>query len=382
MPKRRPQHQPQLITQLFAMLLLVVGVGVALYPFYSGALNTMLDRARVARVDRENQATAKQQRAALAKTNALLKNNGLHADADPFSGLSKKQKVNLHKDQIGSLTVPKLKLTVPVFKTLIDETLAIGAAVVPGTDMPIGGINTHTVIAGHRGLVDRRLFRDLNHLKRGNLFVFKVAGKHLAYRVFRIQVVKPSDTEILRHEPGQDLATLVTCTPYMINSHRLLVTGRRVPYTPAIAKAVAAAKRAEWRQQLAIFIASLVGLLALLGVLGRYWHALLLKRHRFDLSFVQVDGNGAAVAGSGYTLTNRRGQAVYRHGQPLMVTTDAVGQATITHLPGGRYRLQAADWSVSCGTKKLHQRTGSFYPTKAQATQVQWVHHDHWQIQR
>lgn len=236
MPKRRPQHQPQLITQLFAMLLLVVGVGVALYPFYSGALNTMLDRARVAQVDRENQATAKQQRAALAKTNAMLKKNGLHADADPFSGLSKKQKVNLHKDQIGSLTVPKLKLTVPVFKTLIDETLAIGAAVVPGTDMPIGGLNTHTVIAGHRGLVDRRLFRDLNHLKRGNLFVFKVAGRHLAYRVFRIQVVKPSDTEILRHEPGQDLATLVTCTPYMINSHRLLVTGRRVPYTPAVAR--------------------------------------------------------------------------------------------------------------------------------------------------
>lgn len=367
MAKRPRQH---VVTQAIAFVLLLAGFAVALYPFYSGALNTMLDRARVARVDRENSANAKKLQAQMAKTNAKLQKSGLHADADPFSGLTDKQKINLKKDQIGSVTIPKIKLTVPLFKTLAEETLQVGAAVVFGTSMPTGGVNTHTVIAGHRGLVDRRLFSDLNRVKRGNIFVLKVADQHLAYKVFRIQTVLPDNTSILKIEPGKDLATLLTCTPYMINSHRLLVTGQRVPYTKAIAKAVARSEAREKWQQALILIGCGLALLLLFGLIGCHIHALLLKRHVFDLWFTVVDANGDPVTGVTFDLRKPHGKALYRHGKRLTVTTDEQGHAQISHLAGAMYRLQHEHFHVACGVKQLKQQKMRFYPTKAQADQI------------
>lgn len=379
MPKRQPRARQHLVTQAIAFILLVIGVAVALYPFYSGALNTLLDRARVARVDKANQALSAKQQAAMAKANAKLAKDGLHPDADPFTGLDEKSKLSLKRDQIGSVTVPKIKLTVPLFKTLAEQTLAIGVAVVPGTSYPTGGVNTHTVIAGHRGLVDRRLFSDLNRVKKGNLFVLKVGKRHLAYRVFRIQVVLPDDTEVLKIEAGRDLAILLTCTPYMINSHRLLLTGKRVPYTPAVAKQVAAAKREETGQQLAILIGSIAALLALLAMIGKHVHTLLLRRHLFDLWFTVVDANGAPVSGVTFMVRRKHGKALYRHQQRLAATSDDAGQVMVPRLPGGIYRLDGAGWQIFAGTNKLAQQKMVLYPTKAQRRDI--THADAgWQV--
>ncbi|MFD1393946.1 class C sortase [Lacticaseibacillus jixianensis] len=384
MAKKSAHPRRYLVTQIIAFILLLIGAAVALYPFYVGPLNDMMDRARVARVEQANAQNAAAQEAAMAKENAKLRRQGLNANADPFAGLTNDAKLNLKRNMLGTVTVPSIKLTVPLFKTLSEETLATGAAVVPGTSMPTGGANTHTVIAGHRGLVDRRLFTDLNKVKKGNIFVLKVFNHHLAYKVFRIQVVKPDNTGVLQIEPGRDLATLLTCTPYMINSHRLLLTGKRVPYTPQIARAVKRSQQNENWRELGILAAAIAGLLAIIGLIGRHIHQLLLRRHVFRLLFYRRDPAGQPVAGARYQLCKKNGKPLYRRGSKLTVTSDEDGQVLIDHLPGGVYLLRElapSRWQVRVGKKKLKQQKMRFYPTKHQATAVSALN-ERWVIQR
>ncbi|WP_054661237.1 class C sortase [Lacticaseibacillus camelliae] len=367
MSKRKQRPRAYLATQIIAFLFLIFGAAVALYPFYVGGLNDLLDNYRAAQTQRANQKNADDQLAAMRRRNAALKKSGIHANADPFSGLSRKQTVDLKHDMIGDVIVPKLKLTVPLFKTLTEATLQVGAAVVPGTSMPVGGPNTHTVIAGHRGLVDRRLFSDLNRVKKGDLFVLKVFDKHLAYKVFRIQVVKPDDTDVLRIEAGKDLATLLTCTPYMINSHRLLITGHRVPYTPAVAHDVAGSQQRERWQQLAILLAAIGALFVLAWAMGRRIHTLLLRRHVFNLLFYRVDLEGHPVSGAVYQLCKKNGKPLYRQGKVLEVKSDETGQVFIEHLPGGVYLLKElapTRWRVKVGKKKTAPTEAAVLPEK------------------
>lgn len=379
MPKKKAHHQLG-ITRIIGGLLLLVGVTVALYPFYIGSLNDLLDQQRVAKVQQQNEKHARQRLAELKRDNATGGQNP-GAESDPFSGLSKQTKLNLKRDMLGTVTVPKLALTVPVFKHLNEATLEVGTAVVSGTSMPTGGRGTHTVIAGHRGLVNRRLFSDLNRMKKGDIFVFKIYGKHLAYQVFRIQVVKPDDTGTLRVEPGQDLATLLTCTPYMVNSHRLLITGKRVPYTPAVAQNVNHAKQAERWQQLAILVGSILAILAVLGLILKFIHQMLLKRRRFDLRFSCMDSAGNPLAGLTFALHKRNGKVLYRKGQPLTVTSDVDGGCLIENIPGARYRLDQLQSTVRfrVGVKRLKQSEMAFYPTRRQAGMVKQISSG-WQI--
>mgnify|MGYP004469089235 CR=1 FL=1 len=375
MSQHRKSKRSFLITQIVAALFLIMGAAVALYPFYVGGLNDVIDNYRAAIVQKQNAKRATTQIAAMMKKNKALAKKGMNANADPFNGKTAKEKTDLKKEMIGKVTVPGLKLTVPLFKTLTEETLEVGAAVVDGTSMPVGGKGTHTVIAGHRGLVNRRLFSDLNRVHKGNVFVLNVYGKHLAYKVFRIQTVKPDNTQVLKLEDGRDLATLMTCTPYMVNTHRLLITGYRVPYTQKIAKSVAQSESGEKWQQLAIVAAALVALLGVLGLLGRWIHTLLLRRCSYDLVFYRQDANGKPLAGVTYQLCKPNGKKLYRQGQVLAATTDAQGRVEIKHLPGGMYRLKdlsaARGWTIKLGTKKLKQTAFNLYPSKVQRHVVQ-----------
>lgn len=381
MHESKPQRPRVTVTHLIGSILLIVGVAIALYPFYVGSLNDLLDQQRMERVQRQNETNAKQHLAALKHDNTR---GGLASDTsrDPFSGLSKKTAVNLKQDMVGTVTVPKLALTVPVFKTLNDASLEVGSAVVPGTSMPTGGRGTHTVVAGHRGLVDRRLFSDLNRVKTGDLFVFKIYGKHLAYRVFQIQVVEPTNTSTLKRKPGQDIATLLTCTPYMINSHRLLITGKRVAYTPAVAKDVSQAKLTEKWQQIAILLGCILAILAVLGLIWRQIYRSMLKRRDFTLQFQCLNTAGQPVTGATFELRKRNGKVLYRDGRPLTVISDSTGHCLIEHLPGALYRLVWQDPSTTylrVGVKRLKQLEMAFYPRKKQSHLVN-TQDGQWQI--
>lgn len=217
-------------------LIFLIGFLVALYPFYVGALNHFIDEQRIKTLQSQTNKNILSKEASMRKKNAKLRQDGIVAGSDPFSGSTYNEHVDLKKHLIGKISISKIGLDIPLFDTTNEETLNYGATVLQGTSFPIGGEGTHSVISAHRGLASRVLFTNLNKVKKNDVFVLTVLHKKLAYKVFKIQIVKPEDYQGLKIEPNKDLVTLLTCTPYMINSHRLLVTGYRVPYTADMTK--------------------------------------------------------------------------------------------------------------------------------------------------
>ena len=133
-------------------------------------------------------------------------------------------------EMMGSVEIPKINIKIPIYHTTEEEVLNTGAGHLEGSSLPVGGANTHAVISAHRGLPSASLFTDLDQLKEGDHFLIHVLNETLCYEVDKISVVKPEDTSALAVEDGQDLVTLLTCTPYGVNTERLLVRGHRVPY--------------------------------------------------------------------------------------------------------------------------------------------------------
>lgn len=131
---------------------------------------------------------------------------------------------------MGSIEIPKLKVILAIYHGLSTEVLEKGVGHVEGTSLPIGGESTHAVLAGHRGLPSAKIFTDLDQMEIGDTFLIHVLDKTLAYKVDQIKTVLPEETNELDIEEGKDLVTLVTCTPYGVNTHRLLVRGVRTEY--------------------------------------------------------------------------------------------------------------------------------------------------------
>ncbi|MCI8639883.1 MAG: class C sortase [Coprococcus sp.] len=133
---------------------------------------------------------------------------------------------------MGTVEIPKIKITLPIYHTTAEEYLQDAAGHLEGSSLPIGGENTHAVISAHRGLPSAALFTDLDKMGEGDHFLLHVLDDTLCYEVDKITIVEPENTEGLAVEDGMDLVTLLTCTPYAVNSHRMLVRGHRVPYVP------------------------------------------------------------------------------------------------------------------------------------------------------
>lgn len=126
------------------------------------------------------------------------------------------------------IEIPKIKVTSPIYHGVEDEVLQIAIGHIPGTSLPIGGESSHSVVSGHRGLPSAKLFTDIDQLEVGDTFRFHVLDEVLTYEVDLISIVLPNDIDTLEIQGGKDICTLVTCTPYGVNSHRLLVRGHRV----------------------------------------------------------------------------------------------------------------------------------------------------------
>lgn len=131
---------------------------------------------------------------------------------------------------MGSVEIPKIGIVLPIFHTTKEEYLQMAAGHLEGSSLPVGGEDTHTVISAHRGLPSAALFTDLDKMEEGDHFLFHILNETLCYEIDQITVVEPEETEVLAVESGEDLATLMTCTPYGVNSHRLMVRGHRIPY--------------------------------------------------------------------------------------------------------------------------------------------------------
>lgn len=167
---------------------------------------------------------------------------------------------------IGVVKIPKIQVKLPIRHGTDHDTLNAGAGHMFGSDLPVGGVDRHTVITAHTGLPTSTMFDRLTDLEIGDEFFFEVQDQSFGYRVTRIDVVKPNDPSLLGREKDKDLATLLTCTPYGINSHRLLVTGERIiptPQSPAV-------DGPQWSWWMTLFLIAIVISLLIATQVARY----------------------------------------------------------------------------------------------------------------
>lgn len=191
----------------------------------------------------------------------------LDPSAMPYAGL-------LNVDQEGGmayLRIPAIDVELMIYHGTEEEVLQKGVGHLQGSSLPVGGAGTHCVLSAHTGLNDKKLFTDLDQLENGDLFYIHVLGEILAYQVDQIRVVLPEETEDLKINTREDYVTLVTCTPYGINTHRLLVRGTRVPYEEEREQSDGTLRKGSWLEQyrLAAFAGLSVVLAAAAG--GFLW---------------------------------------------------------------------------------------------------------------
>ena len=230
------------IKDIIRLIVLLVAFSVLLYPTFSSYLNEKNSSRVVSYYDAESVKMSEAEKEqmleeARAYNQEMLGNIDL---IDPFSQenteIDERYQNLLNPDgtgMMGYIRIPKINVEIPIYHGTSESVLQAGVGHFWGTSLPVGGESTHTVLTGHRGLPTKTLFTNMDKLEIGDIFYIRVLDETLAYEVDQILTVLPSDTDALAIEPGKDYATLVTCTPYAINTHRLLVRGHRIPYEEA-----------------------------------------------------------------------------------------------------------------------------------------------------
>lgn len=220
------------------IFLLMLGLLILMYPFISNKWNEHKSKTIIKEycnvVDSTDEVDLDEQWKAAERYNAGL-GGGIVADA--FSGNQASSDPEYLKvldptsnGIMGYIDIPKIDQRLPIYHGCSGEVLEKGCGHLEGTNLPIGGNGTHAVIAAHRGLPSFKLFTDLDQMKKGDIFTLHILDRVLAYEVDQIKVVLPEENSYLLPEDGKDYVTLLTCTPYGVNSHRLLVRGIRTEY--------------------------------------------------------------------------------------------------------------------------------------------------------
>lgn len=247
----------------------VVALGLLLYPLIgelmSEKYHSDVETTYTAAIEDTDDAELTAQRQAAQQYNAMLANATISeggASAPPLA----------YADQLtvggvmAYIDIPKINVYLPVQHGTGAETLERSVGHVVGTSLPVGGSSTHAVLSAHSGMASSKLFSDIDQLEKGDTFYIHVLGEVLAYEVDNINTVLPTDTSLLQIEDGKDLVTLVTCTPFGINTHRLLVRGHRVPYTPEQASAAEEKSVASsWTQHYLTGLVIGLGVVAMVG---------------------------------------------------------------------------------------------------------------------
>lgn len=283
-------------------ILLLAGILVLLYPVFA----TQYNNARQERIASEFSAVAENAGPdAVAENLRRADEYNLKASSSPIldpwldaqrPGTAQYQdylsQLNLN-DVMATIKIPSIDVNLPIYHGTDTATLDKGIGHLFGTALPVGGESTHTVLTGHTGLGNATMFDQLTSVKMGDYFYIETAGRHLKYQVTDIRVVLPHETESLNKVEGKDLATLITCTPYGVNTHRLLVTGERVPMDEEAAAAEAAqVKGSVMKPWMIAVLASVAVILLVAGIL---W---LRSRKRNDEEPQEIEGAAAAALAS------------------------------------------------------------------------------------
>ena len=258
----------------------VVALGLLLYPrvgeLLSEKYHSDVETAYTAAIEDTDDAELTAQREAAEQYNTMLSGATITeggADAPP---LAYAQQLTVG-GVMCYIDIPKINVYLPVQHGTGAETLEKSVGHVVGTSLPVGGGSTHSVLSAYSGMASSKLFSDIDQLAEGDMFYIHVLGEVLAYEVDAINTVLPTDTRLLQIEEGKDYVTLVTCTPFGVNTHRLLVRGHRVPYVPEQEVPAAAEKpvASSWTQHYLTGLGIGLGVVAAVG--GGYF---LVRRHR------------------------------------------------------------------------------------------------------
>lgn len=220
------QQKTKLTTVIFVLSVLL-GIAIIVLPIVVGAINQRRSDEAISRYGEEVAQHEKDQA------------ERLFAEADEYnrqlaSGERDEEKypqlLNGNEGMMGYISIPRIGIRDPIYHTVEENVLQKGIGHMPMTSLPVGGKATHVALSGHRGLPSSKLFTDLDRIRVGDIILISVLSRKLAYEVYNIEVVEPDSTGGLEIDPNDDLLTLITCTPYGVNSHRLLVHARRTEY--------------------------------------------------------------------------------------------------------------------------------------------------------
>jgi len=221
------------LSTVILILVFLVGLSLLLYPAVSDYWNSLHQSRAIAGYVEEVQNMDEQRYAHIVDA-ASAYNQEIAKTGNTFL-LNEEQREAYNKQLnisgngiMGYLDIPEISCYVPLYHGTSEEVLQIGAGHMEGTSLPIGGANSHSVLSGHRGLPSARLFTDLDKMRVGDIFTIHVLNEILTYQVYEIVTVLPHEVDSLKIEAGRDLCTLVTCTPYGVNTHRLLVKAERI----------------------------------------------------------------------------------------------------------------------------------------------------------
>ncbi|WP_242693604.1 class C sortase [Enterococcus avium] len=348
MSKPNKRDKIDLLLKLSIAVMFIVGFLIFMYPFVVDSINNYVDQQRLEEVqdkmEARSEAEKKKRLAKLEKENKKLKTiiPGAGSFEDPFEssleGTKSPKKEYYEEHMIGAVYIPKINVSLPVYDETNDFLLDKGATVLQGTSFPVGGKGTHSVITGHTGLPEKKLFTDLELLKKKDKFFLHIEGKKLAYQVDRIKVVKPDKFDALKIELDRDLVTLLTCTPYGVNSHRLLVTGHRIAYPVEAAKKIKETEKYHRRR-----VYYLIAGCAFFSLLFGYfvWRKIILyqsKKRNYTFVFYLYE-NGEPLPGVRALLTQKR-DVVRINGKLIHTISDRFGKIEFKNIPGGVYRVE------------------------------------------
>ena len=265
---------------LLAAVCGVAALGLLLYPlvgeFLSERYHSDIETVYTVAIEGTDKTELTAQRQAAEQYNAMLSGATITEGGASAPPLAYARQLTVG-GVMCYIDIPKISVYLPVQHGTSAETLERAVGHVVGTSLPVGGSSTHAVLSAHSGMASSKLFSDIDRLAEGDTFYIHVLGEVLAYKVDSINTVLPTDTSLLQIEDGKDYVTLVTCTPFGVNTHRLLVRGHRIPYTPEQATAAAVEKPAasSWTQHYLTGLGIGLGVVAVVG--GGYF---LMRRKR------------------------------------------------------------------------------------------------------
>ncbi|WP_300658107.1 class C sortase [uncultured Acetatifactor sp.] len=220
------------VSTIILLVILLVGVGILLYPSVSDWWNSMHATQAIAGYVTAVEDLSAQERedaikAAQAYNTKLL--NGVDFDLTEEEYAEYEALLDIGGTGImGYVQISAIGVNLPIYHSVDESVLQIAVGHIPGSSLPVGGERTHSVLSGHRGLPSAKLFSDLDRMVEGDIFTLNVMGQTFTYMVDQIRIVLPEEVDELAIKPGRDYCTLVTCTPYGVNSHRMLVRGKRI----------------------------------------------------------------------------------------------------------------------------------------------------------